>query len=60
MIAITKDEAQALRNKFRNVCIVRLCKCKSKRHHYLCEEIPQTLQVIADIRGCNVSDLITD
>lgn len=57
MVAITKDEAMLLRKKFKNVCIVRLGKTHSQRHHYLAEETPNVLETIAEVRQCDVSDL---
>lgn len=60
MIAITKDEAVQLRKRFKSVCIVRLCAAKSKRHHYVVEEVPSVLETVAELRGCKVADLITD
>lgn len=60
MIAITKDEAMELRKRFKSVCIVRLCACKSKRHHYVAEETPYVLDTIAELRGCKVADLTND
>lgn len=58
MIAITKDEAVELRKRFKSVCIVRLCAAKSKRHHYVVEEVPYVLETVAELRNCEVADLI--
>lgn len=58
MIAITKVEAQRLRKKFKKVCIVRLCKQRSKKHHYLAEEQHHILEAVAQMRNCRVQDLI--
>lgn len=58
MIAITKDESQVLRKRFKKVCIVRLCKQKSRRHHYLVEEQHHILEAVAQMRNCRVQDLI--
>lgn len=58
MVAITKDEAQALRQTFKNVCIVRFCKQKSKRHHYAVEEAPAVLNALAELRDCAVKEIV--
>ena len=51
MIAITKDEAKALRERFKDVHIVRTCKQKSKRHHYFVVEDRGVGSFIKRMRG---------
>ena len=50
MIAITKAEKDAIRDKFPNVNIVRTMKQKSKRHHYYCEETKQVSKFLKQMR----------
>lgn len=54
MIAINKSEANAIRERFPHVFIVRTMKQKSKRGHYFCEEIPRVMQYLDKIRNENV------
>lgn len=57
MIAITKAEKDAIREKFPNVNIVRTMKQKSKRHHYYCEETKQVFKLLKQMRE---SDCVTN
>ena len=57
MIAITKAEKDAIREKFPNVNIVRTMKQKSKRHHYYCEETKQVSKLLKQMRE---SDCVTN
>lgn len=51
MIAITKQEKEAITKKFPNVYIVRTMKQKSKRHHYYCEESKGVMRYISEMRS---------
>lgn len=57
MIAITKAEKDAIREKFPSVNIVRTMKQKSKRHHYYCEETKQVSKLLKQMRE---SDCVTN
>ena len=50
MIAITKDEKDAIVSRFPNVHIVRTMKQKSKRHHYYCEETKPVMRYLNNVR----------
>lgn len=54
MIAITKAEKDAIRERFPDVCIVRTMRQKSKRHHYYCEETKSVCRLLNQMResGC--------
>lgn len=54
MIAITKAEKDAIRERFPNVNIVRTMRLKSKRHHYYCEETKPVSRFLKQMResGC--------
>lgn len=51
MVAITKDEAQMIRERFPYAHIVRTMKQKSKRHKYFCEESRKVIAFLADVRS---------
>lgn len=48
MISIGKKEAELIREKVPNACIVRTMKQKSKRHHYFCEETRKVRAVLIE------------
>ena len=48
MISIGKKEAELIREKVPNACVVRTMKQKSKRHHYFCEETRKVRAVLID------------
>lgn len=50
MILINKEEAMAIREKFKNAAITRTVKSKSKRHKYYCEERPAILAFLKKYR----------
>ena len=51
MIAITKDEKNAIREKFPNVHIVRTMKHDSKRGHYYMVENTGPMRYLNKLRG---------
>lgn len=51
MISISKEEKQAVREKFQRVHIVRTMKQCSKRHRYYMEEAPGAMKLIRQMRG---------
>lgn len=50
MIAITKNEKEAISAKYPEAHIVRTMKQKSKRHRYYCEETEQVLRFVKSLR----------
>ena len=50
MIAINKNEAMSVREKFPMVHIRRTMKQKSKRHHYFCEESRGVKSLLREMR----------
>lgn len=50
MIAITKNEKEAISTKYPEAHIVRTMKQKSKRHRYYCEETEQVLRFVKSLR----------
>ena len=54
MILITRDEKQAVLEKFPNVHIVRTMKQDSKRHRYYMVEEPGPMRIIKQLRGEHV------
>lgn len=50
MIAINKEEKEAIRSKYPNVHIVRTMKQDSKRHHYFVEEHGGVTRLLRDMR----------
>lgn len=54
MIVVTREEAEALREKIWGVHITKTCKLKNKsgRGRYYAEPTKKVLQIIADIRKC--------
>lgn len=53
MIAISKQEKEAIVKRFPNVHIVRTMKQKSKRHRYYCEESRGVISYLDETRGLN-------
>ena len=51
MVLINKDEKDAIREKFPKVNIVRTMKQRSARHRYYCEEAPQVMRYLDQLRG---------
>jgi hypothetical protein len=60
MVLITKEEKEAIREKFPKIGIVRTMRQKSSRHRYYCEESPKAMQYLATIRNRNVLEEHTD
>lgn len=50
MVAITKQEKEAINKRFPSAHIVRTMKQKSKRHHYFCEETRRVLAYLDELR----------
>lgn len=50
MIAINKEEKDAIVARFPEAHVVRTMKSKSKRHHYYCEETRQVSKFINNYR----------
>lgn len=50
MIAITKEEKDAIRELFPNTHIVRTMKQKSKRHRYYCVEDRNVMRLLRKMR----------
>lgn len=55
MIAITKDEKNAIREKYPNVHIVRTMKQDSKRHHYYMVEASSPMRMLNLMRGIDTT-----
>lgn len=51
MITITKDEAVYMREKMRDVHIVRTAKQRSKRHKYYMTEETRAMRLLAEYRS---------
>ena len=51
MIAISKQEKEAIAKRFPKVHIVRTMKKKSKRHRYYCEESKGVIRYLDEFRG---------
>lgn len=51
MIAISKQEKEAIVKRFPNVHIVRTMKQKSKRHRYYCEESKGVMRYLEETLG---------
>ena len=51
MILISRDEKEAVLEKFPNVHIVRTMKQDSKRHRYYMVEEPGPMRIIRQLRG---------
>lgn len=55
MVLISKEEKMAIREKFPKVNIVRTMKQRSKRHRYYCEEAPQVMRYLNELRRKDVA-----
>ena len=51
LIAINKQEKEAIQEQYPNVYIVRTMKQKSKRHRYYCVETPKVVRLLDKIRN---------
>lgn len=51
MVLINKEEASLLRRTHPDAHIVRTMKNKSKRHKYYCEETPNIMRWLNDVRA---------
>lgn len=51
MVAITKQEKEAITKRFPSAHIVRTMKQKSKRHHYFCEETSRVMAYLKSLRA---------
>lgn len=51
MVAISKQEKEAIVKRFPNVHIVRTMKQKSKRHRYYCEESKGVMRFLEETRN---------
>ncbi len=51
MVAITKQEKEAIQRRFPSAHIVRTMKQKSKRHHYFCEEASRVMTYLKSLRA---------
>lgn len=54
MVLISKAEKEAIRERFPKVNIVRTMRQKSKRHRYYCEESPQVMRYLNELRRKDV------
>ena len=54
MIAINKEEKEAIRKLYPHVHIVRTMKQKSKRHRYYCEESRSVMRYLDKVRNANI------
>lgn len=50
MVLISKEEKEAIREKFPMTNIVRTMRQRSKRHRYYCEEAPQVMRYLNALR----------
>ena len=55
MVLISKSEKEAIRAKFPKVNIVRTMRQHSKRHRYYCEEAPQVMRYLNELRRKDVA-----
>jgi len=55
LVLISKSEKEAIRAKFPKVNIVRTMKQRSKRHRYYCEEAPQVMRYLNELRRKDVA-----
>ena len=56
MISITREEKQAVLERYPNVHIVRTMKQDSKRHHYYMTESPNQMKLLNTLRGIEWKD----
>lgn len=54
MIAVTKEEVEAIRKLFPYAHTVRTMKQKSKRHRYFCEEAKPVLRYLSKVRDVDL------
>ena len=54
MVLISKAEKEMIRERFPRVNIVRTMRQKSKRHRYYCEEVPQAMRYLNELRRKDV------
>lgn len=54
MVLISKAEKEAIRERFPKANIVRTMRQKSKRHRYYCEEAPQVMRYLNELRRKDV------
>ena len=54
MVAINKDEKDAIAKRFPRVHIVRTMKQKSKRHRYCVEENRRVMEYLRELRESGV------
>lgn len=50
MVAVTKEEKEAILRCIPDAYIIRTMKKKSKRHHYYCEEMSRVMRFLEDYR----------
>ena len=55
MVPITKEEKEALLERYPNLSIARTMRGDSQRHHYYCEERPNAMATLKRIRAQDVS-----
>lgn len=51
MVLISKQEKEAICERFPKVGITRTMKQRSKRHRYYCEEAPAVMRFLERLRG---------
>lgn len=54
MVLISKAEKEAIQERFPKANIVRTMRQKSKRHRYYCEEAPQVMRYLNELRRKDV------
>ena len=54
MVLISKEEKDAIRKEFPKIGIVRTMRQRSSRHRYYCEEAPQVMRYLNEVRNRNV------
>lgn len=55
LVLISKSEKEAIRERFPKINIVRTMRQRSKRHRYYCEEAPQVMRYLNDLRRKDVA-----
>lgn len=51
MVQVTKEEKEAILEKYPDVAFVRTARQRSKRHHYYMEEQPKPVKMLRALRG---------
>lgn len=51
MVLISKQEKEAIRERFQKVGITRTMRQRSKRHRYYCEEAPAVMRFLNKLRN---------